>query len=70
MDGKNVIVVAHGNSIRSLHKELAGLNEKEILEVNIPHGNPLVYEFDGEMKTLKHYYLSSEEEFAERIRML
>ena len=62
MDGKRLIVVAHGNSLRAIVKELSGMNEKEILEYNIPTGCPLVYEFDGEMKPIKNYYLLDEKE--------
>ena len=67
MDGKNVIVVAHGNSLRAIVKELSGLDEKEILGYNIPTGVPLVYEFDGEMKPIKNYYLLEEKELQERL---
>ena len=46
LQGKNVIVVAHGNSLRAIVKHLSGMNEKEILAYNIPTACPLVYEFD------------------------
>jgi len=69
MDGKNVIVVAHGNSLRAIVKELSNMSEKEILETNIPTGCPLVYEFDGEMKALKHYYLIDEAELKARLEI-
>ena len=45
-DGKNVIVVAHGNSLRAVVKHLTNMNEKEILEYNIPTACPLVFEFN------------------------
>ena len=67
MDGKNVIVVAHGNSLRAIVKELSKLNETEILAYNIPTGVPLVYEFDGEMNVIKNYYLLDEKELQERL---
>ena len=44
--GKRVLITAHGNSIRALVKYFENLSEDEILEVNIPTGVPLVYEFD------------------------
>lgn len=56
-DGQNVIVVAHGNSLRAIHKHLTGMSEEEIIAYNIPTACPLVYEFDNEMKPLKNYYL-------------
>ena len=49
---KNILVAAHGNSIRSLCKYLFKLDEKEISKLEIPTGNPLILKFD-ENKTLK-----------------
>ncbi len=54
--GKNVIVAAHGNSLRSIVMELDGLSRKEVLELNIPTGVPLVYNYDGG-KILDRRYL-------------
>jgi 2,3-bisphosphoglycerate-dependent phosphoglycerate mutase len=55
-EGKNVWIVAHGNSLRSLVMHLDNLTREEVLELNIPTGIPLVYEFeDG--KILNKYYL-------------
>ena len=62
--GKKLVIVAHGNSIRALVKYLDGISEKEILELNIPTGIPLVYELDEELKPLKHCYLGDEEAIA------
>jgi 2,3-bisphosphoglycerate-dependent phosphoglycerate mutase len=59
--GKNIIVAAHGNSLRALVKYLDNISEKEILELNIPTGIPLVYELDRDLKPIKHYYLGDEE---------
>lgn len=64
--GKRVIVAAHGNSIRALVKYLDNISDTEITELNIPTGLPLVYEFDEELKPLKHYYLGDAEEVAKR----
>jgi 2,3-bisphosphoglycerate-dependent phosphoglycerate mutase len=66
MEGKNVIVVAHGNSLRAIVKHLAGMNEKEILAYNIPTACPLVFEFDNMLKPLKNYYLIDEKELKAR----
>jgi 2,3-bisphosphoglycerate-dependent phosphoglycerate mutase len=55
--GKRVIIVAHGNSLRALVKYLDNVSEKEILELNIPTGLPLVYELDKDLNPIKHYYL-------------
>ena len=60
--GKNVLIVAHGNSLRALVMELEGLTADEIVSVEIPTGNPLVYELDDNLKPLKKYYLKPVEE--------
>lgn len=62
--GERIIVVAHGNSLRALVKYLDNLSEDEILELNIPTGVPLVYEFDDNFKPIKRYYLGNFEEIA------
>ena len=46
LDNKNVVVVAHGNSLRAIVKHLTGMEEGEILKYNIPTAVPLVFEFD------------------------
>jgi 2,3-bisphosphoglycerate-dependent phosphoglycerate mutase len=56
--GRNVIVAAHGNSLRSIVMQLDGLSREQVLELNIDTGVPLLYEFDDEgrivaRKTLK-----------------
>ncbi len=54
---KNVLVVAHGNSLRALMMYLDGFNETEIAEVNIATGIPKVYEFSPELKLESANYL-------------
>lgn len=61
-NGKKVIIAAHGNSLRALVKYLDGISDKDILELNIPTGMPLVYELDANLKPLKSYYLGDPEE--------
>ncbi len=53
----NVIVVAHGNSLRALIKYIDNLTDEEVMNLEIQTGNPIVYEFDDNLKPLKHYYL-------------
>jgi 2,3-bisphosphoglycerate-dependent phosphoglycerate mutase len=48
--GKNVIVSAHGNSLRSIVMDLDKLTRTQVLELNIPTGVPIVYEFDKDLK--------------------
>ncbi len=59
--GKNVLIVAHGNSLRALVKYLDNISEEDIVGLNIPTGIPLVYELDDDLKALKHYYLGDQE---------
>ncbi len=55
--GKNILVAAHGNSLRALVMQLDQLSQAEVLELNIPTGAPLLYEFDKDGKVLRHRYL-------------
>ncbi len=55
--GKRLIISAHGNSLRALIKSLDGISDKDIVGLNIPNGQPLVYELDADLKPIKHYYL-------------
>ena len=66
--GKRVLVTAHGNSIRALVKYFENLTEDEILEVNIPTGVPLVYEFDEEMHFVKKEYLGDADAVAAKMK--
>ncbi len=59
--GKKVIVAAHGNSLRALIKYLDNVSDADIVGLNIPTGQPLVYELDHDLKPLRHYYLGDEE---------
>ncbi len=65
--GKRVIIVAHGNSLRSLVKYLDNISEEEIVGMNIPTGVPLVYELDEDMKPIRHYYLGDQAEIEKKI---
>jgi 2,3-bisphosphoglycerate-dependent phosphoglycerate mutase len=62
--GKQVIIVAHGNSLRALVKYLDNVSDQDIVELNIPTAIPLVYEFDSHFKPVKHYYLGDPEKVA------
>jgi 2,3-bisphosphoglycerate-dependent phosphoglycerate mutase len=59
--GKQVLVAAHGNSLRALVKYLDNVPEEEIINLNIPTGIPLVYELDDNLRPIKHYYLGDQE---------
>jgi len=68
IDGKKVLIAAHGNSIRALVKYFEKLSEKDITEVNIPTGIPLVYEFDDKWNVLKKYYLGDQEQIQAKMQ--
>ncbi len=55
--GKNIIVAAHGNSLRSIVMHLDKLTKEQVLELNIPTGAPLLYIFDANGKILEKKYL-------------
>lgn len=55
--GQRIIISAHGNSIRALVKNIEGIKDNEIPNVEIPLGRPLVYEFDDNLKLLNKFYL-------------
>jgi 2,3-bisphosphoglycerate-dependent phosphoglycerate mutase len=57
--GKRVILVAHGNSIRALIKHLDKVSDEAIMGINVPNGNPLIYELDDELKPQQHFYLEA-----------
>jgi 2,3-bisphosphoglycerate-dependent phosphoglycerate mutase len=59
--GKQVLVAAHGNSIRALVKYLDDISDSDIVGLNIPNGIPLVYELDANLRPLRHYYLGDPE---------
>ncbi|MFA5429808.1 MAG: 2,3-diphosphoglycerate-dependent phosphoglycerate mutase [Candidatus Omnitrophota bacterium] len=65
--GKNVIIAAHGNSLRALVKYLDNVSDKEIVGLNIPTAIPLVYELDDDLRALRHYYLGDPEEIARAV---
>jgi 2,3-bisphosphoglycerate-dependent phosphoglycerate mutase len=55
--GRRVLVSAHGNSLRALIKHLDHVSEEDIVHLNIPTGQPLVYELDKDLRPIRHYYL-------------
>jgi 2,3-bisphosphoglycerate-dependent phosphoglycerate mutase len=59
--GQRVVIAAHGNSLRALVKYLDDISDSDIVELNIPTGQPLVYELDDRLKPIRHYYLGDEE---------
>ena len=56
--GKRVIVAAHGNSLRALEKHLSNIPDDEIVGLEIPTGQPIVYELTDDLQAKDRYYLS------------
>jgi 2,3-bisphosphoglycerate-dependent phosphoglycerate mutase len=65
--GKHAIVSAHGNSLRAMVKYLDSISDKEIVDMNIPTGIPLVYEINEKLKPLSHFYLADAEKVKKAI---
>jgi 2,3-bisphosphoglycerate-dependent phosphoglycerate mutase len=57
-----VLVAAHGNSLRAVVKYLKNMSEEEILKFNIPTGIPYIFEFDEDMNLVKDYFIGDPEE--------
>ena len=51
-DGKNIIIAAHGNSLRALTKHLEGISDEDIMGLEIPTGSPIIYELDRDLKVI------------------
>ncbi len=64
--GKNILIVAHGNSLRALVKYLDNIGDADIAQLDIPTGVPLVYEMNTAGEPLKHYYLGDQDEIAKK----
>ena len=59
-NGRNIIIAAHGNSLRALMKYLDNLNEEEVLALELKTGSPICYELDENLKPIRHYYVGEE----------
>jgi 2,3-bisphosphoglycerate-dependent phosphoglycerate mutase len=55
--GRRVVISAHGNSLRALVKHLSGISDEEITGLEIPTGQPIVYELDDDLAEIERYYL-------------
>ena len=66
--GRQVIIVAHGNSLRALVKYLDNIPDEAIVAMNIPTGIPLIYELDDNLKPIKSRYLGDPEEVARAMK--
>ena len=55
---ETVLIAAHGNSLRALVKHLSGISDDEITSLEIPTGQPIIYELDADLNATERYYLS------------
>ena len=60
--GKKIILSGHHNSLRAIIKYLDNISNEDITNLNVPYCIPLVYEFDENLKPIRHYYLAPDEE--------
>ncbi|MFM1581644.1 2,3-diphosphoglycerate-dependent phosphoglycerate mutase [Helcococcus bovis] len=67
LDGKRVLIAAHGNSLRALVKYFEKLTDDEIMGVNLPTGIPLVYEFDEDFNVVSKAFIGDQEKIASKI---
>ena len=68
--GRKVLVSASGNSLRALVKIIDKVSDDKIVEFNIPTGIPLVYELDGKLKPIRHYFLGNPKEIERAIQVV
>ena len=66
--GRNVLIAAHGNSLRALVKYIDGISDDDIIGINIPTGVPLVYELDDDLKAISQRYLGDAKELEAKIQ--
>ena len=57
ISGKHVLVAAHGNSLRALAKHIEGISDNDIMGLEIPTGQPLVYKLDDDLNVVEKFYL-------------
>jgi len=65
--GKQIIIGAHGNSLRALVKHLKGVSDADIAELNIPTAIPLVFELDDNLKYIRDYYVGDQAKIQAKI---
>jgi 2,3-bisphosphoglycerate-dependent phosphoglycerate mutase len=66
-ENKELLVVAHGNSLRGIVKYLKNISDEDILGVNLPTGVPYIFELDDDSNVQKDYFLGDQEEI--RLKM-
>ena len=67
LQGRKIVIGAHGNSLRALVKHLKGISDAQIAELNIPTAVPLVIELDKDLRFVKDYYLGDQAKIQAKI---
>ncbi|MCX6234925.1 MAG: 2,3-diphosphoglycerate-dependent phosphoglycerate mutase [Bacteroidetes bacterium] len=63
----DVLIAAHGNSLRAVVKILKGISDKDIVNLNLPTGIPYVFDFDDHLKVVRDYFIGDEEEIKKKM---
>ena len=66
-DNDNLLIVAHGNSLRGIIKYIKNISNKDIVDLNLPTAVPYVFEFDDNLKLVKDYFLGNQDEIKTKI---
>ncbi len=66
-NGKNILIVAHGNSLRAIVKILKKITDKDIVNLNIPTGVPCIFDINKNLDVLKDYYLGNKNKILQQI---
>ena len=67
-NNSNLMIVAHGNSLRAIVKIFKGISDKDIINLNIPTGVPYVLEFDSKLKVVNDYYLGDYKDIQKKVK--
>ena len=67
-NGKKILIVAHGNSLRALYKLINDINAKDIINFNIPTGIPMIIEFNNQIEPINNFFLGNEKEIQKKIK--
>ena len=68
--GENVLIVAHGNSLRAIVKMVKNLSNEEVLKLNIPTGIPYIFQFDNKFKLISDCYIGNQNEIAKKTKLV
>jgi len=65
--GQNIMIVAHGNSLRAIVKILKKISDNDIIKLNIPTGMPCIFDLDNHLNVVRDYYLGNKDEILKKI---